>query len=251
MSGANVFGSMWRSRIFGSRVPDETPASTYGISRIVSTTARTRRTTRGISGIEIAMMTFWTLDPKRAMSAIARRMLGIAISPSMTRMDDCVEQPHVAREEADEEPEGGAEGRHRETHGKGDPRPEDGAGVHVAAEMVGPEPAQARGLEIEPDRLHHARGLEANGRIQHHRVRREIGRERGHEGHREEDGRAHDNRRVAPGELGRLTGTALERSFRKDVARDCNHDSGLRAFAGRRTRTGFRFVKSGSGPEHQ
>ena len=53
---------------------------------MVRTTARTSRTTRGISGTEIAMMTFWTLDPNRAINAIARRMLGIAMSPSMTRI---------------------------------------------------------------------------------------------------------------------------------------------------------------------
>ena len=53
---------------------------------MVSTIERTRRTTRGISGITIARMTVIRLAPDRDTSAIASRMAGIAISPSITRM---------------------------------------------------------------------------------------------------------------------------------------------------------------------
>src|SRR5262245_32277477 len=50
MSGGTVAGRIWRERILGTRVPLATAASTKGCSLTDSTTARTSRTTRGISG---------------------------------------------------------------------------------------------------------------------------------------------------------------------------------------------------------
>ena len=50
------------------------------------TTDRTRRTTRGISGTVIAMMTLPTPAPVSEMRAIARSTPGIAITPSITRI---------------------------------------------------------------------------------------------------------------------------------------------------------------------
>jgi hypothetical protein len=47
---------------------------------------RTRRTTRGISGMPMAMITVVSDAPDSEMSAMASRMPGIAIRPSMTRM---------------------------------------------------------------------------------------------------------------------------------------------------------------------
>ena len=72
--------------IIGVRVPDAIAASTYGCSRKDSTTPRTRRETRGISAMVMAVITLPTLPRVSAMSAIARRMGGMDISPSITRM---------------------------------------------------------------------------------------------------------------------------------------------------------------------
>ena len=85
-SGAIVFGRMWANMIFGVEVPSATAASTYGSSRIVSTSERTSRVTRGISGIAIATMTVSRLAFHSATSAIASRIAGIAIRPSITRI---------------------------------------------------------------------------------------------------------------------------------------------------------------------
>ena len=49
-----MFGRMCPNMIFGVELPSAIAASTYGSSRIVSTSERTRRVTRGISGIAIA-----------------------------------------------------------------------------------------------------------------------------------------------------------------------------------------------------
>ena len=72
--------------IRGSDTPETTAASIYGCSRIVSTTERTRRTTLGISGIVMAIMTLVRLAPASATSAMATKMPGMAIKPSMIRM---------------------------------------------------------------------------------------------------------------------------------------------------------------------
>ena len=72
--------------IIGTRVPDATAASTYGCSRRLSTTPRISRETRGNSPMLTAMMTFCTDAPHSAISAIASRIAGIDISPSMIRM---------------------------------------------------------------------------------------------------------------------------------------------------------------------
>ena len=77
---------MWRSRIFQVGAPPAIAASTKGCSRTLSTTERTSRTTRGISGMVIAMMTTRRLARDSETIAMASRMAGIAISPSMIRM---------------------------------------------------------------------------------------------------------------------------------------------------------------------
>ena len=53
---------------------------------MLSTTLRTRRTTRGTSGMVIARMTLVTEALVSAISAIASRIEGTAIMPSMTRI---------------------------------------------------------------------------------------------------------------------------------------------------------------------
>ena len=68
------------------RVPVARAASTNGCSRRLSPRLRTSRLTRGTSAMVIARMTFWMLARVSAISAIASRIGGIAISPSMTRM---------------------------------------------------------------------------------------------------------------------------------------------------------------------
>ena len=67
-------------------MPTAIAASTYGSSRIDSTTERTRRTTRGISGTTMATMTIATPADDSDTSAIASRIAGMAIRPSMMRM---------------------------------------------------------------------------------------------------------------------------------------------------------------------
>ena len=84
--GAIEFGSTCLSKIFHVGVPTEIAASMYGSSRIESTSARTSRVTRGISGTAIAIMTVESLAPHAATSAIASRIPGIAIMPSITRI---------------------------------------------------------------------------------------------------------------------------------------------------------------------
>src|ERR1019366_3517284 len=85
-SGAVMFGSTWRHRISGSRVPIACAASTKSCSRSVSASERTRRTTRGTSGTVIATITVKRLARVSDISAIARRMPGIAMRPSITRI---------------------------------------------------------------------------------------------------------------------------------------------------------------------
>ena len=70
----------WHARADGDRRLD------IGLLADDSTTLRTSRTTRGISAIAIAMMTFSRLACVSAISAIASRIDGIAIIPSITRM---------------------------------------------------------------------------------------------------------------------------------------------------------------------
>ncbi len=52
----------------------------------MSTMLRTKRATRGTSGIAIAMITFSRLALVTATRVIARRIAGIAIKPSMIRI---------------------------------------------------------------------------------------------------------------------------------------------------------------------
>ena len=84
-----MFGTTCRRMIIGTRVPAATAPSMKGCSRKDRTTPRTRRETRGISAMVIAVMTLPTLPRVSAMSAMARRMGGIDISPSMIAHDHC------------------------------------------------------------------------------------------------------------------------------------------------------------------
>jgi hypothetical protein len=86
ISAGTVFGRMWRTSSTGVRVPAMMAASTYGSSRTESTIERTRRTTRGISGTMIATMTLSNPARNSETSAIASRIAGIAISPSISRI---------------------------------------------------------------------------------------------------------------------------------------------------------------------
>ena len=81
-----MFGSTCRHSTAGRRVPTACAASTNSCSRSVSASERTRRTTRGISGTVIATMTVVRLGRVTAIRAIASRMPGIAIIPSITRI---------------------------------------------------------------------------------------------------------------------------------------------------------------------
>ena len=72
--------------IFQVGVPSEIAASTYGSSRMVRTSERTSRVTRGISGIAIATTTVSRLPRHIATRAMAIRIAGIAITPSITRI---------------------------------------------------------------------------------------------------------------------------------------------------------------------
>src|SRR5271166_801554 len=86
ISGAKVLGRMCFQMMAGTLVPQAIAASTYGCSRSDSTTLRTRRDTRGNSAMLMATMTFWTEARVSAISAMASRMGGIDISPSITRI---------------------------------------------------------------------------------------------------------------------------------------------------------------------
>src|SRR5258706_8747682 len=86
ISGAIVFGRMWPNMIFSVGVPSAIAASTYGSSRIVRTSERTRRVTRGISGTAIATITVERLAPHSATNANAIRIAGSALTPSITRI---------------------------------------------------------------------------------------------------------------------------------------------------------------------
>src|SRR6185295_9846275 len=86
ISGGSVFGRMWRITSGRVGVPTEIAASTYGSSRTESTIARTSRTTRGISGMTIATITATIPAVHNDTSAIASRIAGIAISPSISRI---------------------------------------------------------------------------------------------------------------------------------------------------------------------
>ena len=86
ISGVSRFGMTWRSRTSGRRVPMAWAAWMYGCSRMVSTSERTRRTTRGISGSAMAITTVAMLAWISVIRATASRMPGIAIMPSMKRM---------------------------------------------------------------------------------------------------------------------------------------------------------------------
>ena len=70
----------------GVPTPSARAASTIVCSRSESTEARTRRVTRGISGMTSAMITLRTLPRRSAIRARASRMAGIAIRPSITLM---------------------------------------------------------------------------------------------------------------------------------------------------------------------
>jgi hypothetical protein len=86
INGVITFGRMWRSISRGNLVPDDTAACTKVCSRMVSTRLRTRRITRGTSGMVIATITVSTLAFVSDISAMASRMAGMDIRPSEIRM---------------------------------------------------------------------------------------------------------------------------------------------------------------------
>ena len=86
IKGVSTFGRMWRSISRGSLVPEEIAACTKVCSRMVSTRLRTRRITRGTSGMVMATITVPTLAFVSDISAMASRMAGMDISPSEMRM---------------------------------------------------------------------------------------------------------------------------------------------------------------------
>ena len=92
----------------------------------------------------MARMTLPTLPRVNAISAMASRIGGIDISPSMIRMT----MPSAQRTKPETRPmaspvERGQQ-RHREADGERDPRAVEHARIDVAAEHVGAEPVVAR-----------------------------------------------------------------------------------------------------------
>ena len=83
-----ALGRMCRHKITDVGVAKARAASTYGSSRKVSTKERTKRVTRGTSGMAIAITTVATFAPKAATKAIANSTAGIAIKPSMKRISN-------------------------------------------------------------------------------------------------------------------------------------------------------------------
>ena len=92
----------------------------------------------------IAMMTLPTLPRVSAISAIASRIGGIDISPSITRMMNAVGPAHHAGDEPDREAGERGKDRHREADRERDARAVDDARIDVAAEHVGAEPVLRR-----------------------------------------------------------------------------------------------------------
>ena len=77
---------MWRVSRSGRGAPRARAASTYGSSRIESTTERTSRTTRGTSGMTMARITVRRLARDSETRPMASRMAGIDMRPSMMRI---------------------------------------------------------------------------------------------------------------------------------------------------------------------
>ena len=138
--------------ITGTRVPEATAASTYGCSRSDSTTPRTRRETRGNSAMLIATITFSTDARVSAMSAIARRIGGIDISPSITRITTASSTRTKPATRPMNVPEDRGTGRHREPDQQRHPRAVQDAGIDVAPEHVGAEPVEFGGRTGAPGR---------------------------------------------------------------------------------------------------
>ena len=100
---------------------------------------RTRRTTRGISGMTMAMTT--AIRPAReerddAHGEQDRRDRHQAVHDAH---DDAVEPADVAGDQADDEADGDADRRHRDADDQRHARAVDDAAVDVAAERVGAE----------------------------------------------------------------------------------------------------------------
>ena len=77
-------------------------------------------------------------------SAIASRIAGIAIRPSISRMTMRVDPADVAGDQADDEPDRDADHRDRDADEERDARAVDHAAVDVAAEAVGAHPMGER-----------------------------------------------------------------------------------------------------------
>ena len=153
ISGASVLGRMWRSMIFGTRVPAATPPRHRAARARLSTTPRTSRATRGTSAMVIAMMTFCTEPRVSAISAIASRIAGDRHQPVHHPHDDRIEPAHEARDQADRKPQHRA--RRRATAKpttQRDARAVDHARVDVAAQHVGAEPVSPPTARAAADR---------------------------------------------------------------------------------------------------
>ena len=108
-------------------------------------------------------MTVMTLARVSATSAIASRIAGIAMSPSMSAHDDGIDAAEVAGEEPDREAEHDRERRDGQSDEERDARAVDGAGVDVAAEIVGAEPVHRRG-RAQPLRRPHGERIAGDER---------------------------------------------------------------------------------------
>src|SRR5712671_6698626 len=172
--GAIVFGIKCRHMIFGRLEPTEIAASTYGSSRADSTTERTSRATIGICGMMMATSTVIRLAPDSETTAMASRMLGIAINPF-----------EEAGHEADHKPDANADDGCSNADQQRDPSAIENSRQHVAAIAVGAE-QKLRACRFQPLRR----------REQQRIVRRQPGRQdRGGNHQRKTDRGGRDDRR--------------------------------------------------------
>ncbi len=110
-------------------------------SRNDSTTLRTSRQTRGNSVTEIAMITFCIEARVSAISAMASRMPGIDINPSMTRMT--MASTHT-RKTGDQTKRGADDRGHRgdrEADRQRHPRAPHHPRINIASQHIGAEPS--------------------------------------------------------------------------------------------------------------
>jgi len=93
MSGATMFGRMWRSAMRRCGLPSARAASTYSSVFAASTWARVRRTNTGVAETPIAIMALERLGPRKAARAMARMRNGQASMASTMRESSASTQP--------------------------------------------------------------------------------------------------------------------------------------------------------------